>query len=75
MKFTGSVKQAAWAQKILAASNLTREQVENLLRWAGPEAAARGVMDAEIVIQNRDGLASYADALGRMYAARAARQH
>ena len=67
MKFNGSEKQNKWAQAILEKENLTDEQVDNLLRYAGPTLHAQGIMAATIVIQNRNSLASYADSLGKFY--------
>jgi hypothetical protein len=68
MKFNGSKKQNAWAEKILAGASLSDEQIDNLLKWAGPTMYAQGIMDATIVIDNRHNLAVYADSLGRFYA-------
>jgi len=67
MKFNGSKKQNEWAAKILAAANLNEKQVDALLRWAGPTLHAQGVMDAGIVIDNRQNLAKYADSLEKFY--------
>jgi hypothetical protein len=67
MKFNGSAKQNKWAESILQNANLTEEQVDNLLRWAGPTMHAQGIMDVTIVIENRDNLAAYADSLGSFY--------
>lgn len=67
MKFNGSAKQQKWATEILNNANLTDEQVDNLLRWAGPTMHAQGIMDVTIVIENRNNLAVYADSLGSFY--------
>ena len=48
-------------------ANLTDEQTDNLLRYAGPAMYAQGIMDSTIVIENRKDLAAYADGLGRFY--------
>lgn len=65
MKFNGTEKQNKWAQKISDEAHLTEEQIDNLLRWAGPTLYAQKIMDAKIVIDNRRNLAGYADSLGK----------
>lgn len=65
MKFNGTEKQNKWAEQILTDANLTDEQTDNLLKWAGPTLYAQGIMDAVIVIDNRSNLAQYADSLGK----------
>jgi len=67
MKFNGSAKQNKWAAEILEKANLTEIQIDNLLRYNGPEMHDQGIMVARIVIENRDKLAAYADALGKFY--------
>jgi hypothetical protein len=67
MKFNGSAKQNKWAESILQNANLTEDQVDNLLRWAGPTLHDQGIMDVTIVIENRNKLAAYADSLGELY--------
>ena len=67
MKFNGSPKQNKWATEILNDAALTDEQIDNLLRWAGPTMHEAGIMDVTIVIENRKNLAAYADALGKHY--------
>jgi len=67
MEFNGSEKQNKWAADILEKANLTEEQMDNLLRWAGPTMHAQRIMDVTIIIENRHKLASYADELGRFY--------
>ena len=67
MKFNGTKKQNEWAAKILTAANLTDDQVDNLLRWAGPTLHRQGIMDAGVVIDNKDDLGRYADSLGEFY--------
>jgi hypothetical protein len=67
MEFNGSAKQNKWAAEILQNANLTDEQVDNLLRWAGPTLHDRGIMVASIVIENRHNLANYSDSLGKFY--------
>lgn len=67
MKFHGSAKQNKWAADILVAAKLTDVQIDNLLRYAGPTMHAQGIMDAQIVIDNRNNLATYADSLGNFY--------
>ena len=67
MKFDGSTKQNKWAADILQNAVLTDEQIDNLLRWAGPTKHAQGIMNAQLIIDHRSSLADYADALGRFY--------
>jgi len=67
MKFNGTAKQNKWAEEILKTANLTDQQIDNLLRYAGPTMHAQGIMDVAIVIENRLKLADYADALGKFY--------
>jgi hypothetical protein len=67
MKFNGTEKQNKWAEKILTEANLTDEQTDNLLKWAGPTLHGQGICDATIIIENRNKLAAYADALGEFY--------
>jgi hypothetical protein len=67
MKFNGSVKQNNWAVDILEDADLSDEQVDNLLRWAGPTMYKHGIMDVTMVIEHRHNLAEYADALGVRY--------
>jgi len=67
IKFNGSKKQNKWATDILQAANLTDEQSDNLLRYAGPTMHGQGIMDVIIVIENRNNLAAYADSLGEFY--------
>ena len=64
MKFNGTEKQNKWAEQILVDANLTDEQTDNLLKWAGPTLYSQKIMDAIIVIDNRRNLAAYADSLG-----------
>ena len=45
MKFNGSQKQNKWAMNILEENNLTEQQIDNLLRYAGPTMRAQGIMD------------------------------
>ena len=65
MNFNGTEKQNKWADKILTDAKLTDEQIDNLLKWAGPTLYAKKIMDAIIVIDNRQNLAAYADSLGK----------
>jgi len=65
MKFNGTDKQNKWAEKILTDANLTDEQIDNLLKYAGPTMYKQGIMDVTIIIENRDKLAKYADSLGK----------
>ena len=67
MKFNGSAKQNKWAAEILEKAILTEEQIDNLLRYAGPTMHDQGIMDVTIIIENRSKLADYADALGKFY--------
>jgi len=67
MKFNGTEKQNKWAADILNAAHLTEQQVDNLLRFAGPKMYAQNIMDVTIIIENRDNLSEYADRLGRFY--------
>jgi len=67
MKFNGSAKQNKWAAEILEKTVLTGEQIDNLLRYAGPTMHDQGIMDVRIIIENRSKLAAYADALGKFY--------
>ncbi len=67
MKLNGSAKQNAWATKIIESANLTENQIDNLLRWAGPTMHGQGIMDVTIVIENRNNLAEYANGLGEFY--------
>lgn len=67
MKFNGSEKQNRWAEQIIKTANLTDEQIDNLLHYAGPTMHAQGIMDVTIVIENRNTLAAYADSLGKFY--------
>jgi len=64
IKFNGTPKQAKWAASILDAANLSEEQVDNLLWWAGLTMCGQHIMDAELVIDNRHNLAWFADAMG-----------
>jgi len=75
MKFNGSKKQNEWAAKIIEAALLTEEQRDNLLRYAGPKMYSTGIMDVTIIIDNRNNLAKYADALGRFYRLSADEKH
>ena len=75
MKFNGSKKQNVWAEKIIGTANLTDEQIDNLLRWAGPTMYAQGIMDVGIIIDNRNNLAGYADSLGSFYKLTSAEKH
>jgi len=75
MKFNGSPKQNKWATEILTKAALTDEQIDNLLRWAGPTMHDAGIMDVTIVIDNRDRLAAYADSLGKFYHMSAEQKH
>jgi len=65
MKFNGTEKQNKWANEILESAKLTDEQIDNLLKWAGPTMHDRGIMDVTIVIENRHKLTEYADSLGK----------
>ena len=67
IKFNGLEKQNKWATAILQNANLTDEQIDNLLRYAGPTMHGQGIMDVIIVIENRHNLAVYADSLGEFY--------
>jgi len=67
MKMNGSEKQIKWATDILREKNLTNEQIDNLLRYAGPTMYSQGIMYAPIIIDNRRNLAVYADSLGEFY--------
>ena len=68
MKFNGSEKQNKWSADILKKANLTDDQIDNLLRFAGPTMHSQGIMDTTIVIEHRgDELAAYADQLGRLW--------
>jgi hypothetical protein len=67
MKFNGTPKQNKWAEEILNSAKLSDEQIDNLLRWGGPRLHAAEIMDAIIVIENRDRLGDYATALGIFY--------
>lgn len=65
MKFNGSEKQNKWAADIIKSANLTSNQLDNLLRYAGPTMHAQGIMDVRIVIENRNNLADYANSVGK----------
>ncbi|KKK82908.1 hypothetical protein LCGC14_2798670 [marine sediment metagenome] len=67
MEFNGSEKQNKWAGQIYEAANLTNEQIDNLLRYAGPAMHTQMIMDVTIIIENRHNLANYANGLGRFY--------
>jgi len=67
MKFNGSEKQNKWAEKIIESANLTDEQIDNLLRYAGPTMHTQGIMDVAIIIDHRHILPAYADSLGNFY--------
>ena len=67
MKFNGSAKQNKWAAGILAAAKLTDDQIDKLLRYAGPTMHTQRIMDVTIIIENRSKLAAYADSLGEFY--------
>ncbi len=75
MKFNGSEKQNKWATSIIESAKLTSEQLDNLLRYAGPKMHAQGIMDATIIIENRNNLARYADSLGEFYQLSAQEKH
>jgi hypothetical protein len=75
MKFNGSKKQNEWAEKILHETKLTEQQIDNLLRWAGPTLHDAGIMDVVIVIDNRHNLPAYADSLGSFYKLSADEKH
>lgn len=75
MKFNGTEKQNKWAEKILTEANLTDEQIDNLLKWAGPTLYSQGIMDAIIVIDNRRNLSAYADSLGKFLKLSQAEKH
>jgi hypothetical protein len=75
MKFNGTEKQNKWAEKILTEANLTDEQIDNLLKWAGPTLYSQGIMDAIIVINNRRNLSAYADSLGKFLKLSQAEKH
>lgn len=68
MKCNGSEKQNKWALRIIEDAKLADEQIDNLLRWAGPTMHAAGIIDVTIVIENRNWLAAYANDLGVFYA-------
>ena len=65
IEFNGSEKQNKFAEDILSRANLTEEQIDNLLRYAGPTMYKQGIVDVTIIIENRWNLAAYADSLGR----------
>jgi len=67
MRFNGSISQNKWAADILANAELTAEQIDNLLCYAGPTMHGQGIMDVTIIIENRHNLAAYADSLGKFY--------
>ena len=75
MKFNGSGKQNKWAGDILKNACLTDEQIDNLLRWAGPTMHAQKIMDVTIIIGNRHNLARYADSLGQFYSLSDSEKH
>ena len=75
MKFNGSKKQNKWAAEILDSANLTEEQIDNLRRYAGPTLYKQGVVDVTIIIDNRQNLAAYADALGSFFRLSADEKH
>ena len=52
----------------MANANLTDAQIEAVLWYAGPTMQSHGICDVRIVIENREGLAAYADSLIRMRA-------
>lgn len=75
IQFNGAAKQNAWAEGILTEAQLTKEQIENLLRWGGPTLFARQCMDVTMIIENRHALAVYADVLGKFYTRTANEKH
>ena len=75
MKFCGTEKQNKMAGQILDEAHLTEEQIDNLLRWAGPTLCAQKIMYPIIVIDNRRNLAGYADSLGKFLKLSPAEKH
>ena len=68
MRFNGTPKQNAFAEKIVKNAELTDVQADALLWYAGPTMRSQGICNVRIVIENRERLASYADSLIRMRA-------
>ena len=75
MRFNGTPKQNAWAEKIVKNAGLTDVQADALLWYAGPTMHQQGVCDVRIVLDNRERLAAYADSLIRMRAMTPAERH
>ena len=65
MRFNGTPKQNALAEKIVKNAGLTGLAAEALLWYAGLTMRSRGVCDVRSVLDNQEQLAAYADSLIR----------
>ena len=65
--YNGTERQNKWASDIIQKSKLSADQLDNLLRYAGPKMYDKKIMDVTIIIEHRSNLSEYADSLGEFY--------